>query len=145
MDKSISKICLFLQLKYVPCKQVQFYFLLCLKHFCPNIVQISESTCCHRLFTALYFSVRSSRSSALCVRAGSYYNRPENHANDFEKVYVTGCHLAWVSKLLRGRGGLGGSEKNIFLAPPPRAIIPDARHLGTFGNQHTRDRKTQYI
>ena len=44
-------------------------------------------------------------------------------------------------------GGLGGSEKNIFLAPPspPRAIIPDARHLGTFENQHTLDGKTQYI
>ena len=27
MDTSISKICLFLQLKYVPCKQVQVYFL----------------------------------------------------------------------------------------------------------------------
>ena len=62
---------------------------------------------------------------------------------------------------LRGGGGLGGSEKNIFLAPspppppppypppppppPPRAIIPDARHLGTFENQHTRDGKTEYI
>ena len=34
-----------------------------------------------RLFTVLYFSVRSSRSSTL---------------------RVTGCHLAWVSKLLRG-------------------------------------------
>ena len=35
---------------------------------------------------------------------------------------------------------MGGSEKNIFLAPPPktpptRAIIPDARPLGTFENQ----------
>ena len=53
---------------------------------------------------------------------------------------------------LGGGGGLGGREKNIFLAPPspippspPRAIIPDARHLGTFENQHTRDGKTQYI
>ena len=52
---------------------------------------------------------------------------------------------------LGGGGGLGGSEKNILLAPPspipspPRAIIPDARHLGTFENQHTRDGKTQYI
>ena len=27
--------------------------------------------------------------------------------------------------------GLGGAEKNIFLAPP-RAIIPDARTLGTY-------------
>ena len=42
---------------------------------------------------------------------------------------------------LGGGGGLGGSEKNIFLAPPPtpRAIIPDARRLGTFENQDTRD------
>ena len=49
---------------------------------------------------------------------------------------------------LGGGGGLGGNEKNIFLAPPsppPRTIIPDARHLGTFENQHTRDGKTQYI
>ena len=68
--------------------------------------------------------------------------------------------------------GLGGSEKNIFLAPPggggggggpvwvefikiffspllppppPRAIIPDAGPLGTFENQDTRDGKTRYI
>ena len=47
---------------------------------------------------------------------------------------------------LGGGGSLGGNEKNIVLAPsPPRAIIPDARHLGTFENQDTRDGKTQYI
>ena len=46
---------------------------------------------------------------------------------------VTGCHLAWVSKLLRGRGRF------------ERAIIPDAHPLGTFENQDTRDGKTRYI
>ena len=50
---------------------------------------------------------------------------------------------------LGGGAGLGGSEKNIFLAPPPppppRAIIPDAGPLGTFENQDTRDGKTRYI
>ena len=30
-------------------------------------------------------------------------------------------------------------------SPPPGAIIPDARPLGTFENQDTRDGKTQYI
>ena len=38
---------------------------------------------------------------------------------------------------------------SIFLAPPLpsplRAIIPDARPLGTFENQDTRDGKTWYI
>ena len=29
--------------------------------------------------------------------------------------------------------------------PPPRAIIPDARPLGTFENQDIRDGKTRYI
>ena len=29
--------------------------------------------------------------------------------------------------------------------PSPRAIIPDARSLGTFENQGTRDGKTRYI
>ena len=50
---------------------------------------------------------------------------------------------------LGGGGGLGGSEKNIFLAPypppplPPRGIIPDAGPLGTFKNQDTSDGKTR--
>ena len=46
-----------------------------------------------------------------------------------------------------GGGGLAGGEKNIFLAPSPhtRAIILDARPLGTFANQDTRDGKTRYI
>ena len=51
---------------------------------------------------------------------------------------------------LGGGGGLGGSEKNIFLAPyppplplPTRAIIPDAGPLGTFKNQDTSDGKTR--
>ena len=29
---------------------------------------------------------------------------------------VTGCHLTWVSKLLRARGGLGGSNLKIKMA-----------------------------
>ena len=35
---------------------------------------------------------------------------------------------------------------SIFLVspPPPTAIIPDARSLGTFENQDTRDGKTRY-
>ena len=33
----------------------------------------------------------------------------------------------------------------IFLAPPPRAIIPDARALGACENQDTCDGKTRYI
>ena len=51
----------------------------------------------NRLFTVLYFSVRSSRSSAMCY-------------------------------------GL-----------PSCMSVPDARPLGTFENQDTRDGKTQYI
>ena len=41
-----------------------------------------------------------------------------------------------------GGGGLGWSEKNIFLAPlPPRVIISDARLLGTFENQDGRNKR----
>ena len=80
-----------------------------------------------RLFTVLYFSVRSSRSRAL------RYGLPILHE---------------CQNYLGGRGGLGGSEA-IFLAPlpPPRTIIPDAdaRPLGTFENQDNRDGKTRYI
>ena len=47
-------------------------------------------------------------------------------------------------------GGLGGSEKNrgsLYFSrpPPPRTMIPDARSLGTFENQESRDGKTRYI
>ena len=48
---------------------------------------------------------------------------------------------------LGGGGGMGGSEKNIFLAPyraPPRAIIPDPCPLSTFENQDTRDGNKRY-
>ena len=42
-----------------------------------------------------------------------------------------GGHLAWVSKLLRGRRRFGRKRP-----PPPKAImIPDARPLGTFENK----------
>ena len=68
----------------------------------------------YRLFIVLYFSVRSSRSSALCY----------------------GCHLAWVSKLLWGWGRFGRKREK-YPPPPPRAIIPVARPLGTFKNQDT--------
>ena len=52
-----------------------------------------------------------------------------------------------VKTTLGDGGGLAGSEKNSFLAPTPlpRAIIRDARPLGTFENQDTRDGKTRYI
>ena len=43
---------------------------------------------------------------------------------------------------LGGGGGLGGSEPP---PSPPTTIIPDARPLGTFENQDTRDGKTRYI
>ena len=71
-----------------------------------------------RLFTVLYFSVRSSRSSALRF----------------------GLHLAWVSKLLRGQGAVWEEARKIDFSrpPPPRAIIPDARPLGTFENHDGR-------
>ena len=32
-----------------------------------------------------------------------------------------------------------------YRPPPPTAIIPDARPLGTFENQDTHDGKTRYI
>ena len=67
-------------------------------------LKVTQSICIcwveFRLFTVLYFSVRSSRSSAL-----RYGLR----------------HLAWVSKLVRGRGWL-----------------PNTRPLGTFENQNGR-------
>ena len=50
-----------------------------------------------------------------------------------------------------GGGAVWEEARKIFFSPlpppppPPPAIIPDARHLGTFENQHTRDGKTQYI
>ena len=69
----------------------------------------------YRLFIVLYFSVRSSRSSALCY----------------------GCHLAWVSKLLWGVGAVWEEARKISPPLPPRAIIPVARPLGTFKTQDT--------
>ena len=55
---------------------------------------LSNGTLCHlifKLFTVLYFSVRSSRSSALRF----------------------GLHLAWVSKLLRGQGAVWEEARKI--------------------------------
>ena len=70
-----------------------------------------------RLFTVLYFSVRSSRSRAL------RYGLPILHE---------------CQNYLGGGGGLGGSEKNIFyFSRLPPSIIPDARL------QDSRDGKNQ--
>ena len=47
-----------------------------------------------------------------------------------------------MSKLPRGRGRFGRKRFIYFSRPPPphpRAIIPDARPLGTFENQDSRD------
>ena len=44
---------------------------------------------------------------------------------------------------LGGRGRFGW--KRFSPPPPPRGIIPDARPLGTFENQDTRDGKTRYL
>ena len=35
--------------------------------------------------------------------------------------------------------------QSLYFSPPPAAIIPDARPLGTFENQDTHDGKTRYI
>ena len=69
-----------------------------------------------RLFTVLYFPVRSSRSSA------SRYGLPS---------YVS-------VKTTYGEGAVWEEARKI-------AIIPYARPLGTFENQDTRDVKTRYI
>ena len=68
-----------------------------------------------RLFTVLYFSVRSSRSSAL------RYGLPS----------CMSVKTTW------GAGGGGLLDEAI--------IIPDARPLGTFENHDSRDGKTRYI
>ena len=73
-----------------------------------------------RLFTVLYFSVRSSRSSALC------YGLPS-------------CMSVKTTK------GEGAVWEEATLPPPPRAIIPDAHPLGTFENQGTSDGTTRYV
>ena len=84
---------------------------------CQRFLNIQNINRCVRLFTVLYFSLRSSRIESFALRA---------------------THLAWVSQLPRGR---------YFSRLPslPRAIIPDARPLGTFENQDGRDGKTWYI
>ena len=68
-----------------------------------------------RLFTVLYFSVIEIERFAL---GATIWHECQNY--------------------LGGGGGLGGGERE-------RAIIPDARPLGTFENQDTRDGKTWYI
>ena len=50
----------------------------------------------------------------------------------------------WYNALSERELQLCYYSPSIFLAPP-RAIIPDARPLGTFQNQDTRDGKTWYI
>ena len=69
---------------------------------------------------------------------------------EIEGIVLRAAILHECENYLGGGGGLGGSEKNIFLyfsrpSPPPRAIIPDVRPLGTFENQDIRDGKTRYI
>ena len=78
-----------------------------------------------RLFTVLYFSRKIVEIESFALRA---------------------AHLAWVSKLLRGRGRFEGKREKFFCPLPlPRAIIPDTRSLGTLENQDSRDGKTRYI
>ena len=87
----------------------------------------------------LYFDVLFFLAKLDCSESPGFpYDRRDR------RLCVTGCHLAWVSKLLSGQGGgLGGSEKNVFisilLAPSCKSyIIPDARPLRTFENQDGR-------
>ena len=87
-----------------------------------------------RLFTVLYFSVRSSRSRAL------RYGLPS-----CLRVKTTKGAGAVSRKGGGGGGGGGGGVSRNPPPPPPRAIIPDARPLGTFENQVSCDGKTQYI
>ena len=87
----------------------------------------------------LYFDVLFFLAKLDCSESPVF---PYDHRD--RRLCVTGCHLAWVSKLLSGQGGgLGGSEKNVFisilLAPSRKSyIIPDARPLRTFENQDGR-------
>ena len=73
---------------------------------------------------------------------------------EIKRFVLRAAILHECKNYLGGGGGLGGSEKNIFLyfsspnPPPPlphRAIISDARSLGTFENQDIRDGKKRYI
>ena len=62
---------------------------------------------------------------------------------EIESFALRAAILHECQNYLGGGGGLGGSG---FSFPPlPRAIIPDARPLGTFENQDSRDGKTRYI
>ena len=69
-----------------------------------------------RLFTVLYFSVRS----------------PE-----IERFVLRAAILHECQNYLLGGGGPS--------PPPSRAIIPNTHPLGTFENQDTRDGKPRYI
>ena len=55
---------------------------------------------------------------------------------EIESFALRAAILHECQNYLGGGGGLGGGE---------RAIIPDARPLGTFENQDSRDGKTRYI
>ena len=71
----------------------------------------------NRLFTVLYFSVRSSKSSALRYELPSCMTvKP-----------TLGAGVVWFD-----------FSRTSPSPPPPRAINPDARPLGTFENQDTR-------
>ena len=55
---------------------------------------------------------------------------------EIERFALRAAILHECQNYLGGGGGLGGSEK--IGPPPPRAVIPDARPLGTFENQDGR-------
>ena len=47
-------------------------------------------------FTLQNLDLLTSRAFEREARAGSYHTSPDNHANDFEKVYTKSCQQIWV-------------------------------------------------
>ena len=71
---------------------------------------------------------------------------------EIEGFVLRAAILHECKNYLGGGGGLGGSEKNIFLyfsrpSPAPQSYNPrrPPRPLGTFENQDIRDGRTRYI
>ena len=105
-----------------------------------------------RLFTVLYSTVRSSKSSALRyghlkIKIPVTVSRGISHEI---KIPVTVRRGISDEKIGDCEQSDEKKSKFDFFAaksppPPPRAIIPDARRLGTFENQDTGDGKTRYI
>ena len=62
-----------------------------------------------------------------------------------ERFALRATILHECQNYLGGGGGLEGSEKKNFLAPPPTSHNPRRPSLGTCENQDSRDRKTRYI